>query len=160
MWGRLATCGRLAIGRPTFVRIFPPNTHVLFVPTFRRRRLPHYHCVGQATFLTWRLHGSLPQSRSFPSAIASGRAFLAMDRVLDTACNGPLFLRMPEIAKMVMDAIHYRDQRTYQLHSFVVMPNHVHLSGGSFQGDAIAQEIHCQGGQPNAGTHWPAILAG
>ena len=50
-----------------------------------------------------------------------------MDRVLDTACSGPLFLRMPEIAKMVMDAIHYRDQRTYPLHSFVVMPNHVHL---------------------------------
>ena len=49
-----------------------------------------------------------------------------MDRVLDTASIGPLFPRMPEIAKMVMDAIHYRDQRTYQLHSFVVMPNHVH----------------------------------
>jgi hypothetical protein len=30
-----------------------------------------------------------------------------MDRVLDTACNGPLFLRMPEIANMVMDAIYY-----------------------------------------------------
>ena len=28
---------------------------------------------------------------------------------------------------MVMDAIHYRDLRTYQLHAFVVMPNHVHL---------------------------------
>jgi REP element-mobilizing transposase RayT len=127
MWGRLATCGRLAIGLPTFERILPPNTHILFVTTFRRRRLPHYHSVGQATFLTWRLHGSLPPSRSFPSAIASGQAFLAMDRVLDTACTGPLFLRMPEIAKLVMDAIHYRDQRTYQLHSFVVMPNHVHL---------------------------------
>src|ERR1019366_8828936 len=113
MWGRLATCGRLAIGRLTLVRIFPPNTHILFVPTFRSRRLPHYHSVGQATFFTWRLHGSLPQSRSFPSAIVSGRAFLARDRVLDTACTGPLFLRMPEIAKMVMDAIHYRDQRTY-----------------------------------------------
>src|ERR1019366_5284891 len=61
--------------------------------------------VGQATFFTWRLHGSLPQSRSFPSAIVSGRAFLARDRVLDTACSGPLFLRMPEIAKMVMAAM-------------------------------------------------------
>ena len=50
-----------------------------------------------------------------------------MDRLLDSTCTGPLFLRMPEVAKMVMDAIHYRDQRTYQLHSFVVMRNHVHL---------------------------------
>src|ERR1019366_1604276 len=47
MGGRLATCGRVAIGRLTFVRIFPPNTHILFVPTFRSRRLPHYHSVGQ-----------------------------------------------------------------------------------------------------------------
>ena len=28
---------------------------------------------------------------------------------------------------MVTDAIHYRDPRHYQLHAFVVMPNHVHL---------------------------------
>ena len=26
-----------------------------------------------------------------------------------------------------MEAIHYRDLRSYQLHAFVVMPNHVHL---------------------------------
>jgi len=26
-----------------------------------------------------------------------------------------------------MDAIRYRDQRTYNLHAFVIMPNHVHL---------------------------------
>ena len=50
-----------------------------------------------------------------------------MDRLLDRACTGPLFLRMPGVAKMVMDAIYYRDQRTYHLHAFVVMPNHVHL---------------------------------
>ena len=50
-----------------------------------------------------------------------------MDRILDTTCTGPLFLRRPEIAKTVMEAIHYRDLRSYQLHAFVVMPNHVHL---------------------------------
>ena len=50
-----------------------------------------------------------------------------MDRLLDTARTGPLFLRIPEIARMVTDAIYHRDQRSYQLHAFVVMPNHVHL---------------------------------
>ena len=50
-----------------------------------------------------------------------------MDRLLDRACTGPLFLRMPEVARMVMDAIRYRDGRNYHLHAFVVMPNHVHL---------------------------------
>ena len=127
MWGRLATCGRLVIGPLTFVRVSLPDTHILFVTTFHRRRLPHYYSAGQATFLTWRLHGSLPANRSFPPAIASGQAFRAMDRILDSACTGPLFLRMPELAKMVMEAILYRDQRTCQVHSFVIMPNHVHL---------------------------------
>jgi REP element-mobilizing transposase RayT len=127
MWGRLTTCGRLAIGLPTFLRFSLRDTLILFVTTFHRRRLPHYHSAGQATFLTWRLHDSLPANRSFHTAIASGQAFRAMDRILDSACTGPLFLRMPEVAKMVMDAIRYRDQRTCQVHSFVIMPNHVHL---------------------------------
>jgi hypothetical protein len=118
---------RLSIGLPTFVRASSPNTHIHFVTTFHRRRLPHYYSAGQATFFTWRLHGSLPANRSFPPAIASGQAFRAMDRILDSASAGPLFLRMPEVAKMVMEAIHYRDQRTCEVHSFVIMPNHVHL---------------------------------
>ena len=50
-----------------------------------------------------------------------------MDRILDSASTGPLFLRMPEVAKMVMEAIRYRDQRTCQIHAYVIMPNHVHL---------------------------------
>ena len=58
-----------------------------------------------------------------------GRAFVAMDRILDRACSGPLYLRMPRIAKMVADAIRYRDGDSghYRLHCYVVMANHVHL---------------------------------
>src|SRR5580700_8129732 len=95
--------------------------------TLRSRRLPHYHSVGQPMFLTWRLHGSLPVNRSFPPAATSGKAFVAMDRILDATRTGPLYLRIPEIAGMVVDAIHFRELRHYQLHSYVVMPNHVHL---------------------------------
>jgi len=50
-----------------------------------------------------------------------------MDRILDDARTGPLYLRMPKIAAMVVDAIRYRHQRHYQLHAYVVMPNHVHM---------------------------------
>ncbi len=50
-----------------------------------------------------------------------------MDRLLDNARTGPLYLKMPDVAKMVVDAIHYRDQLQYDLHDFVVMANHVHL---------------------------------
>ncbi len=52
-----------------------------------------------------------------------------MDRLLDTAKRGPLFLNRPEIAEMVVNAIYDGERRfdRYELHSFVVMPNHVHL---------------------------------
>jgi putative transposase len=99
------------------------------VPVLRTRRLPHYHAVNQPIFLTWRLLGSLPEGRIFPAATTSGRAFVAMDRLLDSASTGPLHLRRPEIAKMVVETIYYHDQtlKHYQLHNFVVMANHVHL---------------------------------
>lgn len=79
-------------------------------------------------FLTWRLHGSLPKGRAYPSATTSGQAFLALERILDNAKTGPLYLRQPEIASMVVEALCYRQNlRHYELHCFVVMSNHVHL---------------------------------
>ncbi len=50
-----------------------------------------------------------------------------MDRLLDNARAGPLYLRQPEIASTVVDAIRYRDGGPYHLHNNVVMANHVHL---------------------------------
>src|SRR5947209_5955929 len=96
---------------------------------FHARRLPHYYVIGQPLFVTWRLHGSLPANRSFPNATTAGQIFLAMDRLLDNARHGPLYLRRPEIAGMTAEAIHYRDRELgyYRLHHFVVMANHVHL---------------------------------
>jgi REP element-mobilizing transposase RayT len=81
-------------------------------------------------FVTFRLHGTLPSNRIFPPArLTSGRAFVALDRILDAACNGPQFLREPELASLVIQALwdgHLRMGR-YHLHAFVVMPNHVHV---------------------------------
>jgi len=124
LWGRLETCGRLAIG--LFLREFSVSGSLLFVPNFHYRRLPHLHADGRPVFLTWRLHGSLPPNRFFPSEITSGRAFVAMDRILDQARSGPLHLGRPEIAQLLVDAILYR-QGHLQLHAYVIMANHVHV---------------------------------
>jgi len=99
------------------------------VPNFHCRRLPHLHTVGQPLFLTWRLHGSLPMNRSFPSSITSGRAFVTMDRILDHARFGPLHLRRTDIAQLLVDAMRYRQEQLqhFQLHAFVIMANHVHV---------------------------------
>jgi hypothetical protein len=80
-------------------------------------------------FLTWRLHGSLPLNRTFPTTLSSGQAFAAMDRLLDQTRAGPLYLRQPALADMIVEAIRYGASVLghYTLHAFVVMPNHVHL---------------------------------
>lgn len=97
--------------------------------TFHSRRLPHLYTSGQPIFLTWRLRGSLPAGRVFPAATSHGRAFVAMDRLLDTVRDGSLHLRRPEVARMVVEALRYHEQtlQHYHLHSYVVMPNHVHV---------------------------------
>jgi REP element-mobilizing transposase RayT len=78
-------------------------------------------------FITWGLHGSLPAGRKFPEATTSGQAFLLMDRLLADAANGPRYMCRPEIASVVVEAVRYRDPAEYDLHHFVVMPNHVHI---------------------------------
>ncbi len=97
--------------------------------TFHVRRLPHYYSTGCPIFLTWRLAGSLPANRSFPSHNLAGRTFLVMDRLLDAASDGPLYLRHPDLARMVTEAIRFQERHLehYSLHAYVVMPNHVHL---------------------------------
>ena len=97
---------------------------------FYRRRLPHLYDTEHPAFVTWRLHGSLPPNRIFPSAsLTSGRAFAAMDGLLDEARDGTCYLRQPTIADMVVEAIYYNPGILghYFLHAFVVMPNHVHM---------------------------------
>jgi len=95
------------------------------------RRLPHWDAVEQPLFVTFRLYGTLPANRTFlPGVLAdAGKAFVAMDRILDSAASGPSYLRMPEIAALVADALRTGESRfsRYQLHAYVVMPNHVHM---------------------------------
>lgn len=78
--------------------------------------------------MTFRLYGSLPVGREFPvQSMTSGQAFLAMDRLLDTSRFGPIHLRRPEIARLVRDSILHCARVDFDLHAWVIMPNHVHL---------------------------------
>ena len=93
-----------------------------------RRRLPHYHAIGGPLFITFRLHGSLPAGRYFGvDTVNSGQAFVLMDRLLDGETCGPLYLRRPEIVELVAAEIKRGAGAEYDLHAWVVMPNHVHL---------------------------------
>jgi putative transposase len=95
----------------------------------QRRRLPHIYSVGTPLFLTWHLHGSVPVSLlPPPGPLTSGQAFVWLDRQLDTTRSGPMYLRQPEIARIVVDSIHKgAELGHYELAAYVVMANHVHL---------------------------------
>ena len=94
-----------------------------------RRRLPHVDAPGLPVFVTWRLHGRLPDARAFPREdLSSSAAFAAFDRFLDSARSGPLYLRRPDIAMLVRDQLHRVSTDGWcSLHAYVVMPNHVHV---------------------------------
>jgi REP element-mobilizing transposase RayT len=93
------------------------------------RRLPHIYVDNRWLFVTFHLHRSLPQSKYPPPHKASaGEAFVWIDRQLDIARTGPMYLRQESIARAVVDSL-YRgvDLGHYQLGPFVVMSNHVHV---------------------------------
>jgi REP element-mobilizing transposase RayT len=97
---------------------------------YHQRRLPHWYPDGQPVFLTWCLRGSLPRNRyPPPGSLSAGKAFVWMDRFLDTARTGPQCLRVNSVAALIVDSIRYGEQslRHYEVGAFVVMPNHVHL---------------------------------
>jgi len=118
--------------------------------TFYRRNLPHWYPEGKSIFLTWRLSGSLRKGHPGGTAILGcaeikhtgkrdapvraaagqdwGRTFLILDAELDRGRRGPLWLGDSEIAGYVEDAIIRGAEREhYDLHAYVVMPNHVHV---------------------------------
>jgi REP element-mobilizing transposase RayT len=116
-----------------------------------RRHLPHFQPPGATLFVTFRLAGSSPsevqeqlrleveQTDRILAGIAdpderAGRVYLEQRRLfgrwgaaLDTIQNGPFWLCDPRIAGLVAESLRYRDGKVYDLDTFCVMPNHVHL---------------------------------
>ncbi len=119
MWGGPSACCGLP-GRSSCENLHVP------API---RRLPHLYVLGQPLFVTFRLYDSLPPHRAFPSShLTSGKAFAILDRLLDQARCGPTFLRQPAVAQEVFASLEYGAGRgDYELHAWVIMPNHVHL---------------------------------
>lgn len=115
---------------------------------FLNRNLPHWHPVGRAIFLTWRLAGSLPPNvidqlrmtrdrLSKRKSISQGtndrrmleykRLFARVDAILDKAATGPVWLKEPAIANMIQEALLERCAPLYALQAYVVMANHLHV---------------------------------
>jgi len=120
---------------------------------FYRRHLPHWQPKEAIFFVTFRLKGSLPgvviealreqreqekrnllklptEYRAQQDDSDESRSFGRWDMALDKADYGPHWLARPAIAKIVKDALHYRDGREYELFAYCIMSNHVHVVFG------------------------------
>jgi REP element-mobilizing transposase RayT len=63
-----------------------------------------------------------------PHNASAGQAFVWIDRQLDRASSGPVFLRQQTVAQLVRDSIQRGVQLGhYQVGAFVIMANHVHV---------------------------------
>jgi REP element-mobilizing transposase RayT len=103
-------------------------------PTHFRRDLPHIFPKGRAIFITWRLSGSVPSgvvlaARKALSA-TEGEKFVRIDKYLDSGKRGPMYLKDERIAEDICQTIERAassERKDYDLHEYVVMPNHVHM---------------------------------
>ncbi|MCK9155413.1 MAG: transposase [Paludibacteraceae bacterium] len=108
--------------------------------------LPHWHQDKKLQFVTFRLADSLPQSK-LEDFIQQKKDFLRfhpqpwddetailyykkygsnLEKWLD-AGMGSCALKEPEIREIVNNAFYFFNEKKYILHSFVIMPNHVHV---------------------------------
>ena len=117
------------------MRIAPEHVLMLkhYSLAYYHRTLPHWLPEGHAIFLTWRLHGSLPgcmeRELRAEKELVAGEEFARFDKQLDRAELGPLWLKDNRVADCVGCCVELGDFkfRQYELHSFVIMANHVHL---------------------------------
>src|SRR5262245_36197201 len=112
------------------------------------RNLPHWYVPGAMHFVTYRLHGTIPQDvleclrevrkRSLQEGIPAGlgvvqqrerahkRFFAAYDQYLDQTCKID-WLARPTVAALIRSNLYYHNGRNYHLLAYCVMPNHVHI---------------------------------
>ncbi len=118
--------------------------------THYRNRLPHIAPIGATFFVTFRLVDALPQSvvltlkaaleseisrlkKEFPNDYIQRipdvrkRNFGKYDQQLDTQPYGACYLKQPEIAGIVAAKMIEYDGTLYDLQTYCIMPNHVHV---------------------------------
>jgi len=118
--------------------------------TFYRRNLPHYHPPHATFFITFSLSGTLPKEvvarlmqerdeyerrllkkftpKQIKEKLHDSRKlyFGKFDALLDRAA-GNRWLADERVADVIAKAIQFQDGKDYNLFSYCIMPNHVHL---------------------------------
>jgi REP element-mobilizing transposase RayT len=122
--------------------LFKPNSpcHIT------KRNLPHWSQASTLAFVTFRLHDSMPEERiddykkqisifedQYPEPRTKEQEQLvnnyrakSLEKYLD-AGYGSCILAQPKVRQQLVDTLHFLDNTSYHLLSYVVMPNHVHI---------------------------------
>ena len=126
-----------------------PNPSRLISGLHSRGVLPHLKREGASYFVTFRLAGTLPKDvlakfKAEREAIITGTQAarrpltwheqeelfrwysMRVDKYLDAGL-GKCWLARPDIAALVASAIQFHGEQRFNLHAWVVMPNHVHV---------------------------------
>ena len=146
---------------------------------FYRRNLPHIQPPGATFFVTFHLAGSLPRSvlrqwRTEKSQLEAEKLrvlklqndvnpasveqrifqqkrewFRKIEKTLDDAQSGPVWLKDDLVAKQVADSMHYLDGKVYRLDAYCIMANHVHVVFAPLpiQSSDVAQTVHLPAAQ-------------
>lgn len=112
--------------------------------------MPHIQPPGATFFMTFHLTGSLPRNvlqqwkaeklrilklqNEIDFASVEQRIFeqkrewfRKIEKTLDDAQSGHVWLKDDLIAKQVADSMHYLDGKVYRLDAYCIMSNHVHI---------------------------------
>ena len=107
-----------------------------------RRKLPHIQPLNGDFFVTFRLKMQLPDNiaENLNRIYQENKNdhcktgwdpysdyFKELDNYLDLAKSGPKYLLDKRIANMVMESLHFRDGKEYELICYTIMSNHVHM---------------------------------
>ncbi|MFH0939289.1 MAG: transposase [Planctomycetota bacterium] len=109
---------------------------------------PHFDGEAIMQFVTFRLANSMPEKE-----LIAWKAELKVKQITDSMYHerieayldqgrGACWLRDPEIARVVQDALLYFDGERYDLWGWVIMPNHVHTLFTQYAGHRLPDILH------------------
>ncbi|HZS48873.1 MAG TPA: transposase [Blastocatellia bacterium] len=117
---------------------------------YSRGYLPHFDMQGLTQTMIFRLFDSMPRvlldEWREELKLLSEKEYEVerrkrIDFYLDQG-HGSCYLKNPMVAEIVQNTLLHFDSKRYQLHSWIIMPNHVHLLFTSKEGWELSQIAH------------------
>ncbi len=117
-----------------------------------RGYIPHFDCSEIPQFITFRLADSLPavllsEWKARTKHLSETESEIELRNRIEEHLNrgtGNAWLKKPDIAGTVESAILYFDGRRFRLHSWVIMPNHIHIFITPMIGHGVSEIIHAK----------------